>query len=240
MDRPLERFIIETSERDVPASRFGLESERVLRIELNGGAWLRPGAAVAHRGDVSFERLRTIDAGSVTDAALRELTPLVRASGRGRVYCGNHAWHVQIVRLSGETIFVSWVELLAFEDSLQFELCLVDPSISLPAGGLVMVKLTGHGAVAFAAHGTPLTLPVAPGHAVRTDPHATVAWSGSLSPTLKTDITWRTAFGHGGQEPIQMFFEGTGFVVVQPFEDPRRLSLGKKSLEPIVSALSSL
>jgi uncharacterized protein (AIM24 family) len=58
-----------------------------------------------------------------------------------------------------------------------------------------------------------------------TDPHATLAWSGGLSPELKTDLSWRSALAHGGHEPVQMFFRGEGYVVVQPYEDARRLSL---------------
>ena len=47
---------------------------------MDGGVWLKPGAAVAYRGDLTFERLPTLGAGSVQDAVLREAAPLVRAS----------------------------------------------------------------------------------------------------------------------------------------------------------------
>ena len=32
-------------------------------------------------------------------------------------------------------------------------------------------------------------------------------------------MSWRSAIGHGGREPVQMYFEGRGFVLVQPYED---------------------
>jgi uncharacterized protein (AIM24 family) len=64
-----------------------------------------------------------------------------------------------------------------------------------------------------------LTLPVVPGAPVVTDPNATVMWSGGLSPSLKTDIQFKTLLGRGSGESIQMRFEGDGFVVVQPFEE---------------------
>ena len=54
---------------------------------------------------------------------------------------------------------------------------------------------------------------------VRTDPNATVAWSGSLSPGFKTDVSLKTFFGRGSGESIQMLFEGDGFVVIQPYEE---------------------
>ena len=55
-------------------------------------------------------------------------------------------------------------------------------AIGLAAGGLVATRLTGTGAVALATHGQPLVLRVTPGEPLRTDPHATVAWSGWPDP----------------------------------------------------------
>ena len=204
---------------------FHQESDRMLRIDVDGGVWLKPGAAIAYRGNIAFERLPTLGARTLIDAALREMAPIVRAVGRGRLFCGHHGAHVQLVRLAGETINVVWQDLVAFEETLQFEPRIAAHGLGIAAGGLITLKLSGHGTVALASHGEPLTLQVTPGDPVSTDPHATIAWSGELAPALKTDVTWRSLFQHGGQEPVQMFFEGTGYVVVQPFEDPRRISL---------------
>jgi uncharacterized protein (AIM24 family) len=46
-----------------------------------------------------------------------------------------------------------------------------------------------------------------------------VAWSGSLTPEIKTDISFKTFFGRGSGESIQMQFRGDGFVVIQPMEE---------------------
>jgi len=54
---------------------------------------------------------------------------------------------------------------------------------------------------------------------VITDPNATVAWSGSLSPEFKTDVSLKTFFGRGSGESLQMVFGGDGFVVIQPYEE---------------------
>ena len=51
-----------------------------------------------------------------------------------------------------------------------------------------------------------------------TDMQATVAWTGSLHPQFKTDISSNTLVGRGSGESIQMKFEGDGFVIIQPFE----------------------
>ena len=87
------------------------------------------------------------------------------------------------------------------------------------AGGLFSARLSGVGLVAMMSHGRPLTLRVAPGQPVITDPNATIAWSGNLQPQLKADVSFRTLLGRGGGETFQMVFEGSGFVVVQPFEE---------------------
>ena len=75
--------------------------------------------------------------------------------------------------------------------------------------------------VAITTHGSPLTLRVTAAQPVFTDPNATVAWSGNLSPDLRTDISLRTLLGRGSGESIQMQFQGDGFVVVQPYEEVR-------------------
>ena len=213
--------------------RFTQESDRMLRIDIDGGVWLKPGAAIAYRGNIAFERRPTLGADSIVDAGFRELTPIVRASGRGRMYCGHHGEHVRIVHLNRETIFVVWDELLAFEESLQFEPGMIAHGIGILSGGIVRVKLSGTGSVAIITHGEPLRLEVNPGDSVSTDPHATIAWSGELTPLLKTDLSWRSIFAHGGQEPIQMHFEGHGYVVVQPYEDPRQFTFDSKSIEKL-------
>jgi uncharacterized protein (AIM24 family) len=73
---------------------------------------------------------------------------------------------------------------------------------------------------------------------VNTDPHATLAWSGSLTPALKTDLNWRSLLRHGGAEPVQMRFEGQGFVAVQPYEDASRFTVKINPLTRIKSLLA--
>jgi uncharacterized protein (AIM24 family) len=213
----LEEFLSESRAAEPGGERFQRESDNVLRVDVEGGVWIKPGAAVGYRGNIRFERQRTIAADSVSNAALRELMPLVRATGTGRLYCANHGWTVHVVRLTGETVFVAWQELLAFEASLRFHETFVADGLTA-LGELRILRLSGTGSFALAVHGQPLTLSVTPGNPVITDPRATLAWTGDVQPSLKTDVEWRSLLGHGGQEPFQMLFEGTGHVVVQPHE----------------------
>jgi uncharacterized protein (AIM24 family) len=60
---------------------------------------------------------------------------------------------------------------------------------------------------------------VKPGQPIFTDPNATVAWSGSLQPDIRTDMTLKTFLGRGSGESIQLQFEGEGWVVLQPYEE---------------------
>jgi uncharacterized protein (AIM24 family) len=236
----LEQFLDATAEKPTAGARFDAESARTVRIDVDGGIWLKPGAAIAYRGELAFVRLPSLGAPSFENAVLREAAPLVRAVGTGRLYCGHHGCHAHTIRLAGETIVVAWQDLLAFEETLAFEAQLVGHGVGIMAGGMVVMKLSGHGSLALATHGQPLALAVTPGHAVRTDPHATIAWSEELTPRLKTDLSWRSAFGHGGQEPVQMTFEGTGFVVVQPYEDRCRFTTAMAPIRKLASMAAGI
>jgi uncharacterized protein (AIM24 family) len=239
VDAPtLEQFVTDTGERQTTADRFAIESSHTLRIPVDGGVWLKPGAAVGYRGQLTFERRPTIESDSFGDAVMREVAPLVRAIGKGQLYCA-HESRCHIIRLEGESIFVSWQNLLAFEESLHFEMAPAGGGVGVAAGGMIVLELSGRGSLALGTHGEPLTLNVEPGQPVSTDPQATVAWSEDLTPTLKTDVSWRSLAGHGGQQPIQLLFEGRGFVVVQPSKNPRRFEMHFDPLKKAASLVST-
>jgi len=126
---------------------------------------------------------------------------------------------VTILELGGETLFVNGNDVLAFEESIDWDVKMLKKAMAMVAGGLFNVKLEGTGLLALTTHYDPLTLLVEPGNPVYTDPNATVAWSGSLTPEFKTDIQLKSLIGRGSGESFQMKFEGTGFVVIQPFEE---------------------
>jgi uncharacterized protein (AIM24 family) len=217
---------------------FENESARTLRIDVDGGVWLKPGVAIAYRGEIAFVRRATIEASSLQDVAMREVAPLVRAAGKGRLYCAHHGSHVHVVRLAGQSLVVAWADLLAFEQGLTFTTSLVGHGIGIAAGGMVAVTLSGYGALALATHGQPLRLEVSPGNPLNTDPHATLAWSVPLTPALKTDLNWRSVFAHGGHEPVQMRFEGSGYVLVQPYEDPSRFGVKFNPLKRLAAMVT--
>jgi uncharacterized protein (AIM24 family) len=80
---------------------------------------------------------------------------------------------------------------------------------------LTNVFLSGPGTVAITTHGDPLVLEPP----VRTDPHATVAWSADCSPSIERNRSLSDLVGQSSDERYQMAFDEGGFVVVQPFEE---------------------
>ena len=218
----IAEFVSSTSQRDRGEGLFELESERMLEINLNGRVWTKMGSMVAYKGDIKFTREGVLEHGlgrmlkkSFTGEGVR----LTKAEGNGSLYLADKGKKVSILNLEGESIFVNGNDLLAFEDGMQWDIKLMRKVTAMLAGGLFNVRMEGQGMVAITTHYDPLTLPVSTDRPVTTDPNATVAWSGSLSPDFKSDVSFKTFLGRGSGESIQMFFRGEGFVVVQPFEE---------------------
>ncbi|MDX1945401.1 MAG: AIM24 family protein [Pirellulaceae bacterium] len=218
----LNDFIAATAQQDRGQGLFELESPRMLEVNLNGMIWTKTGAMKAYVGQIKFEREGILEHGIgkfFKKALTGEGTRLTKATGQGTMYLGDEGKSVQILQLNGEAIHVNGNDLLAFEPSLTWDIKMMRKLSAMLAGGLFNVRLEGRGMLAITTHHEPLTLLVEPGRPVRTDPNATVAWSGNLQPEFRTDISLKTFFGRGSGESIQMEFSGQGFVVIQPFEE---------------------
>jgi uncharacterized protein (AIM24 family) len=177
---------------------------------------------VAYRGDVQFTREGVLEHGLgkfLKKSVSGEGTRLTRASGRGQIYLADMGKKINILQLTSDAICVNGNDLLAFEESLDWDIKLLRKVSAMLAGGLFNVRIEGTGLVAITTHYDPVTLQVSSNAPVRTDPNATVAWSGNLSPEFRTYISLKTLFGRGSGESIQMEFRGDGFVVVQPYEE---------------------
>ncbi|EON71604.1 AIM24 family protein [Lysinibacillus sphaericus] len=218
----LNDFINKTQQDDNVNDFFELETERVLEVNLDGEVWSKMGAMISYIGDIKFERERVMEHGlskMFKKALTGEGTQLMKAKGRGRLYLADQGKKVTIFDLQDESICVNGNDLLAFEPNIDWDIHLMRKMAGIMSGGLFNVTLKGRGKVAITTHFEPLTLLVKPGETVYTDPHATVAWSGNLTPEFKTDISFRTFIGRGSGESIQMAFTGEGFVIIQPFEE---------------------
>lgn len=215
-------FVRRTTQRDRGEGVFELESERILELNLNGTVWMKLGAMVAYHGDVRFTRERMMEHGLGTmlkRALSGESTPLAKVEGQGTVYLADHGKKIIVLELQDEAIHVNANDILAFQPTLKWDVVLMRKVAAMLSGGLFNIRFQGRGLVAVTSHHDPLTLRVTPDRPVCTDPNATILWSGSLQPELKTDISFRTFLGRGGGEAMQMQFRGDGFVVVQPYEE---------------------
>lgn len=218
----IEEFVTQTQQKDHGQGVFELETERILELNLNGSMWTKMGSMISYRGAVKFTREGVLEQGIgnlLKKAVSGEGTRLTKAEGTGKVYLADAGKKITILNLQGESIFVNGNDLLAFEPSISYEIRMMKKMSAMMAGGLFNIELTGSGMVAFTTHYDPITLLVTPDNPVVTDPNATVAWSGSLTPEIKTDVSLKTFFGRGSGESIQTLFQGNGFVVIQPFEE---------------------
>jgi uncharacterized protein (AIM24 family) len=177
---------------------------------------------IAYTGNVKFTREGFMEHGmskALKKMVTGEGTALMKMDGHGRVYLAEKGKKVQILQLDNDTIFVNGNDLLAFGEGITWDITMMRRISGLLTGGLFNVRLSGSGMVAITTHYNPLTLQVTPNQPVFTDPNATVAWSGSLTPDIRTDLSFRTFLGRGSGESIQLQFEGAGWVVLQPYEE---------------------
>lgn len=218
----LDEFIRTTQQRDRGQGVFELESPRMLEVNLNGRMNTKMGSMVAYLGNIKFTREGALDQGIgnlLKKAISGEGMRVTYADGQGKLYLADSGKKIILLKMQGESIVVNGNDVLAFEPTLKHKITMMRKITGMMSGGLFNVRFDGNGLLAITSHFEPITLRVTPGQPVTTDPNATIAWSGNLNPQLKTDVSFKTFIGRGSGESIQMFFEGDGFVVVQPYEE---------------------
>ncbi len=218
----LNEFVKSTEQKEQGQGVFELEGSRFLELHLNSRVWIKVGAMVAYRGNVTFGRESALE-GGLGKFAMRfisgETQTFAYAEGNGLVYCADQGKKISIISLNNESLYVQGNDVLAFESSIKYDIKIVKKVAGMLGGGLFCVLLQGTGMVAITTHHEPLTLVASASSPVYTDPNATVAWSGSLYPEIKIDTTFQTLLRGGSGETVQYVFRGDGFVVVQPYEE---------------------
>ncbi len=220
--KTLDEFLATSAQKDVTQEAFELESPYLLEIKLDGKLWAKAGSMVAYHGGVKFTRQGVLEQGLgnlLKKAISGEGMQLMKMEGRGRVYIADAGKKVTLLRLKGESIFANGNDVLAFEDGIESKITMMRKAAGMLTGGLFNIRLTGTGVVAITSHYDPVTLRVTAAQPVFTDPNATVAWSGNLTPQIVTDISLGTLLGRGSGESVQLKFAGEGWVVVQPYEE---------------------
>ncbi|MBB5935795.1 AIM24 family protein [Streptomyces zagrosensis] len=212
---------------------FTVLNSRMVEIKIDPGQKLfsQRGAMLAYRGEVSFTPSITGGQGGVMSMIGRrvanEATPLMTVEGSGSVMFGHGGHHVQVIDLTGDTLYVEADRLLAFDGTLRQGTMFMGSQggvMGIVRGqvsgqGLFTTTLEGHGSVAVMAHGGVIELPITPGRDVHVDPQAYVAHRGQVRNKLSTALGWRELVGRGSGEGFQLALSGTGTVYVQASEE---------------------
>ncbi|MFD3553213.1 AIM24 family protein [Streptomyces goshikiensis] len=189
------------------------------------------GAMLAYSGEVSFTPSLTGGQGGVMGMIGRrvanEQTPLMSVEGSGTVMFGHGGHHIQVINLTGETLYVEADRLLAFDGTLQQGTMFMGSQggvMGMVRGqvtgqGLFTTTLKGHGSVAVMAHGGVIELPITPQRPVHVDPQAYVAHHGEVRNKLSAALGWRDMVGRGSGEAFQLELSGQGAVYVQASEE---------------------
>lgn len=200
---------------------FSLENPRMLKAFLNQTmVMIRLGSMVAYDGAIKFKRESILQHGFARffkKSVSLEGLKLAEAEGSGNLYLADSGQKIRILNLQNSPVVVNGKNILAFENTIHWDIQFMKAK-TIVAGGLSNVTLSGQGMVAVTSQYDPITLQVTPDHPVTTDPNATIAWSGSLTPKLKTAFSCRNLWGRGSGESLQLHFEGEGFVMIQASE----------------------
>ncbi|GGT81862.1 TerD family protein [Streptomyces lateritius] len=202
-------------------ARWTPQNQQLMRVDLAMGGvpvLARQGSMVMYQGKVEFSHKGAGFAGRIVGNATGQEMQLMRCTGRGQVFLAEEGAHLHPIELQGDGICVSAENVLAFDESLQYEVRRIEGH-GIPGGALFTMQFQGTGTVVVKTHGTPVVLPVTP--TTFADCNAVVAWSSASQVILSSQVRLRrNAYpGHSG-ETVNLQFRGApgNFIVVQPYE----------------------
>ncbi|MGW1410182.1 TerD family protein [Streptomyces sp. NPDC002403] len=201
--------------------RWTPQNQQLMRVDLTMGGTsvlARQGSMVMYQGKVDFGYKGAGFAGRIVGNATGQEMQLMRCSGRGQVFLAEDGSHLHAIELQGDGICVSAENVLAFDESLQYEVRRIEGH-GIPGGALFTMQFQGTGTVVVKTHGVPVVLPVTP--TTFADCNAVVAWSAASQVIISSQVRLRrNAYpGHSG-ETVNLQFRGApgNFIVVQPYE----------------------
>ncbi|MGV9655649.1 TerD family protein [Streptomyces koyangensis] len=208
--------------REVPTgTRWTQQNSQLVRVDLGADAQpvlARQGSMVLYQGKVDFGYKGAGFAGRITGNATGQELSLMRCTGSGQVFLAENEANLHPVELQGDALCVSAENVLAFDETLAYEVRRIDGH-GIPGGALFTMQFQGTGTVVVKTRGTPVVLPVTP--TTFADSNAIVAWSAAAQVIVSSQVRMRrNAYpGHSG-EGVNLQFRGApgNFVVVQPYE----------------------
>ncbi len=196
-------------------SRVTRQNSRMLKVMLGEDVLARQGSMVAFQGAIDFDHEGSGAAKFMKKALTGEGLALMRCSGQGELFLADSGYQVHIVHLEGAGLTVNGRNILAFEPSLTWDIERIKGA-GMTTGGMFNTKLEGTGWVAITTDGDPVVLNTDQPTFVDTD--AAVAWSSSLETSLNRTVKAKALIGRGSGEAVQLTFQGSGIVIVQPSE----------------------
>ncbi|WP_328902215.1 TerD family protein [Streptomyces sp. NBC_00441] len=201
--------------------RWTPQNQQLMRVDLTmggTGVLARQGSMVMYQGKVDFGYKGAGFAGRMVGNATGQEMQLMRCTGRGQVFLAEEGAHLHSIELQGDGVCVSAENVLAFDESLQYEVRRIEGH-GIPGGALFTMQFQGTGTLVVKTHGVPVVLPVTP--TTFADCNAVVAWSSASQVIISSQVRLRrNAYpGHSG-ETVNLQFRGApgNFIVVQPYE----------------------
>ncbi|WP_264934955.1 AIM24 family protein, partial [Streptomyces sp. A012304] len=201
--------------------RWTQQNKKLVRVDLGIGGQpvlARQGSMVLYQGKVDFSYKGAGFAGRIVGNATGQEMQLMRCTGQGQVFLAENSTMLHPIELQGDGICVSAENVLAFDESLQYEVRRIEGH-GIPGGALFTMQFTGTGTIVVKTHGAPVVLPVTP--TTFADCNAVVAWSSAAQVVVSSQVRMRrNAYPGDTGESVNLQFRGApgNFIVVQPYE----------------------
>ena len=200
--------------------QFSLQNKKMLKVQVGQApVWAKAGSMVAYQGDVQLANKGSGGLGRILKKAMTgEGANLMHCSGQGDLFLADDAGDVQVLYLDDDMVSVNGGSVLAFSDSIQWDIHRVQARGAAMTGDLYNMSLRGTGYVAVTTKGDPVALDVSSAPTFG-DADAVVLWTGGVRMDVRVATGGLGSMLRGGSgETFQMAFTGQGYVLVQPAE----------------------
>ncbi|MEV5814586.1 TerD family protein [Streptomyces mutabilis] len=201
--------------------RWTQQNKKLVRVDLGADGQpvlARQGSMVLYQGKVDFSYKGAGFAGRVVGNATGQEMQLMRCTGKGQVFLAENSAMLHPIELQGDAICVSAENVLAFDESLQYEVRRIEGH-GIPGGALFTMQFQGTGTIVVKTHGVPVVLPVTP--TTFADCNAVVAWSAAAQVVVSSQVRMRrNSYAGDTGESVNLQFRAApgNFVIVQPYE----------------------
>lgn len=217
----MDGFLMQQYHQTAIPDRMSNHGSKMAKVVMHQGydVMCKAGSMVAYEGLIDFDpnppQLKSLAKSWATGEGVQ----LMIARGQGNLFLADYGAEVIVLQLNNEALSVNGPNILAFESSLQWGIERVK-GVSLFSGmGMFNVVLRGQGWVALTSKGTPAMLDTREAPTF-VDTDALVAYTEGLQITPKKTVKLGGLIGRGSGEAFQLGFQGQGFVIVQPAEEP--------------------